>query len=50
MYYDFNSQKFEVEKNAHFYCKNLAVLPNGIPIVVTENGDLYLLMKRSKGV
>ena len=50
MYYDFNAQKFEVEKNAHFYCKNLAVLPNGIPIVVTENGNLYLLMKRSKGV
>ena len=46
MYYDFHSQKFESEKKAHFYCKSLAILPNGIPIVVTENGDLHLLMKR----
>lgn len=46
MYYDFHSQKFESEKKAHFYCKSLAVLPNGVPVVVTENGDLYLLMKR----
>ncbi len=50
MYYDFHTQKFEVEKKAHFYCKSLAVLPNGIPIVVTENGDLYLFMKRHDGV
>lgn len=50
MYYDFHTQKFEVEKKAHFYCKSLAVLPNGIPIVVTENGDLYLFMKRADAV
>ncbi len=48
MYYDFHNQKFETEKKAHFYCKYLAVLPNGVPIVVTENGDLYLLINKSK--
>ena len=50
MYYDFHSQKFETEKKAHFYCKNLAVLPNGVPVVVTENGDLHLLMKKADSI
>ena len=48
MYFDFHTQKFESEKKAHFYCKNLAVLPNGVPVVVTETGDLYLLINKSK--
>lgn len=29
-------------------CKDVAVLPNGAPIVVTENGELYLFISRKK--
>ncbi len=48
MYFDFLSQKFVHEKKAHFLCKDVAVLPNGVPVVVTEIGELYLLMNRQK--
>ena len=29
-------------------CKDVAVLPNGAPLVVAENGELYLLISRKK--
>ena len=48
MYFDYISQKFTVEKRAHFLCKDVAVLPNGAPLVVAENGELYLFISRKK--
>lgn len=45
MYFDYISGKFVVENKAHFLCKDVAVLPNGSPVIVTENGDLFILMK-----
>jgi len=27
-------------------CKDVGVLPNGAPVVVTENGDLYLFISK----
>jgi hypothetical protein len=48
MYYDFISGKFVVENRAHFLCKDLTVLPNGVPVIVTEMGELYALLNRSK--
>lgn len=48
MYFDFLAQKFVAEKKAHFLCKDVACLPNGVPVIVTENGELYILMNRQK--
>lgn len=48
MYYDFLSSKFIAETKAHLYCKDLAVLPNGIPLMITENGELFILINREK--
>ena len=46
MYYDYHAEKFVAEPKAHFLCKDVAVLPNGIPALLTENGEIFLLMNR----
>ena len=48
MYYDDINQKLIHEPKAHFMCKDVAVLPNGMPIVLTENGEAFILASLSK--
>ncbi len=48
MFYDFFNSKFVTETKATFYCKNIALLPNGIPLLMTESGSLFLIVNRQK--
>jgi len=48
MYYDYQNAKFASEPKAHFMCKEVTVLPNGTPIVLTENGEIFILANLQK--